>query len=179
MLLNEDIERVKSQISMRDIANYYGMRVNRKGFALCPFHNDKHPSMQIFSGYTKKDGFYCRSCGTGGTIFSFVMQYENLEFKDSVRKIATIFGIPIKDKEEITPEDTRKMSFQRMQAMLNEEESKVEQYELICLAESIHLFEDVMHLAKPFSRLFCEVAHQLPILQGEWDERFAEYCDKR
>lgn len=179
MLLDEDIELVKSQISMRDIAGYYGMRVNRKGYALCPFHNDKHPSMQVFSGYTSKDGYYCRSCGAGGTIFNFVMEYENLTFEESVRLVANAFGISISAEKEWTPDDRKRLTSQRMRAVVFSEAEKNEQQELSSLAETIRLFQDIMKATDPYSDLFCAVGNILPVLQEEWDERFQKYCDGR
>lgn len=179
MLWDEEIEFVKSQVSMRDIANYYGMRVNRKGYALCPFHNDKNPSMQVFQGYTSKDGYYCRSCGAGGTIFNFVMEYENLTFEESVRLVANAFGIPISDEKELKPDDRKKIVSQRMKARIVAEREKIEQQELSFLAETIQLFQMVMGIAEPYSKLFCDIGNMLPVLKGEWDERFQEYCDRR
>lgn len=179
MILNEDIELVKSQVSMVDIANYYGMRVNRKGFTICPFHNDKHPSMQVFSGYTSKDGFYCRSCGIGGTIFNFAMQYENLTFEESVRKVAAIFEIPITSENELSKDDCKRMVSQRMKGILKAEEQQLEQQEFSYLAETIHLLESVIRSSPPFSELFCTTTNLLPVMQGEWDEKYQSYCDRR
>ena len=153
MLLDDDIELVKSQVSMVDIAGYYGMRVNRKGFTLCPFHNDKHPSMQVFSGYMKNDGYYCRSCGAGGTIFNFVMNYEGKSFEEAVRMVANAFGIKISDGNNMSPDAKKKAVSQRIQG--------------------------AMMSANPYGEIFCEIGNELPVLQGEWDEKFNEYCDRR
>ena len=179
MLLNEDIDLVKSQVSMVDIAGYYGMRVNRKGFALCPFHNDKHPSMQVFSGYMKNDGYYCRSCGAGGTIFNFVMNYEGKSFEEAVRMVADAFGIKISDGNNVSPDAKKKAVSQRIRALIKSEESKMEAQQLSTLSETINLFNDAMKVSKPYGEIFCEIGNMIPVLQGEWDERFKEYCDRR
>lgn len=179
MLLNEDIELVKSEVSMRDIANLYGMRVNRKGFTLCPFHNDKHPSMQVFSGYTKKDGYYCRSCGAGGTIFNFVMEYEGNTFEEAVRAVASAFNIPISDGKNLSVDDRKRVISQRIRAMIWEEESKIELHELRLMSETIRLFQSVMWASHPYGELFCTIGNMIPVLQGKWDEKFQQYCDSR
>lgn len=179
MLLDEDINLVKSQVSMMDIANYYGMRVNRKGFTLCPFHNDKHPSMQVFSGYTKNDGFYCRSCGAGGTIFNFVMEYDGKTFEDAVRTVASAFGIQISDGKNLSDDDKKRAMSQRIQAMIREEESKIELHDLRLLSDAIHLFQSVMLASYPYGELFCIIGNMIPVLQFEWDEKFQQYCDSR
>ena len=36
---------VKGQLTVRQAAEHYGLQVNRNGMALCPFHNDCHPSL--------------------------------------------------------------------------------------------------------------------------------------
>ena len=179
MLLNEDIELVKSQVSMRDIANHYGMRVNRKGFTLCPFHNDKHPSMQVFPGYIKNDGYYCRSCGAGGTIFNFVMEYEGKTFEESVRTVASIFEIQISDGKNLSDDVRKRVMSQRIRAMIQEEESKIELHELTVISETINLFQSAMQASYPYGELFCSIGNMIPVLQFEWDERFQQYCDKR
>ncbi|MFV8802809.1 CHC2 zinc finger domain-containing protein [Faecalibacterium taiwanense] len=43
---------------MREAAQAYGLEVNRHGKALCPFHNDRHPSL-----YVANDHYYCFTCG--------------------------------------------------------------------------------------------------------------------
>lgn len=179
MLLDEDIDLVKSQVSMMDIANHYGMRVNRKGYALCPFHNDKNPSMQVFSGYTKNDGFYCRSCGAGGTIFNFVMEYEGKTFEESVRTVASVFGIQISDGKNLSDDVRKRVMSQRIRTMIQEEESKIELHELRLMSETIQLFQTAMRTSHPYGELFCTIGNMIPVLQFEWDERFQQYCDKR
>lgn len=40
-------ETVKTTVSLREAAQAYGLEVNRHGKALCPFHNDRHPSLYV------------------------------------------------------------------------------------------------------------------------------------
>ena len=40
-------EAVKQTVTTRQAAEMYGIRVNRHGMAVCPFHNDKNPSMKV------------------------------------------------------------------------------------------------------------------------------------
>lgn len=40
-------ETVKAHVSMREAAESYGLSVGRGSVALCPFHNDHHPSLLI------------------------------------------------------------------------------------------------------------------------------------
>ena len=40
-------EAVKQTVTTRQAAELYGIRVNRHGMAVCPFHNDRNPSMKV------------------------------------------------------------------------------------------------------------------------------------
>ena len=41
------LEAVKGNVTTRQAAEMYGIRVNRQSMAVCPFHNDKNPSMKV------------------------------------------------------------------------------------------------------------------------------------
>ena len=40
-------EIVKYGVSCREAAEQYGVEVNHYSMALCPFHNDRHPSLYV------------------------------------------------------------------------------------------------------------------------------------
>ena len=64
----------------------------RKGkdyLAKCPFHDDNNPSMHVSQ---EKQIFKCFVCGTSGNAIGFVMKYEHLSFKESLKKVAEICG---------------------------------------------------------------------------------------
>lgn len=84
--------KVKESVSMREVAEYYGLTVNRKGLCLCPFHQDKDPSLKI---YPNGKGFYCFTCGTGGDQIKFVALYQGIRNEEAAKELATAFHIPI------------------------------------------------------------------------------------
>ena len=172
MLRDEDIEAVKSSVNMVQLAEQYGFRVNRSGFMICPFHGDKNPSMKVYSGYSTKDGYHCYSCAATGTIFSFVMRYEGLDFEAAVRRIAAMFGIPISDGAELTAEDKRRIAERRAKQERERQQEEADRRALIELSERIRLYETLMQGARPFGGLWCYLGNRLPVLQGEWEERF-------
>ena len=61
----------------------------REYVALCPFHDDRNPSMQISK---TKQIFKCFVCGSGGNAIKFVEMYEHLNFFDAMRKVAQLSG---------------------------------------------------------------------------------------
>lgn len=65
---------VLQQASIVDVLNYYGLKINHNK-CLCPFHNDKNPSMVV---NPKKNIATCFSCQVAGNPISFVQKYEKL-----------------------------------------------------------------------------------------------------
>ncbi len=64
-----------------------------KGWACCPFHNEKTSS---FSVDRPKQFFYCFGCKESGDAITFLMKYEGLPYPDAVEKLAAEYGIPVK-----------------------------------------------------------------------------------
>ncbi len=67
--------------------------VKRSGhsyLALCPFHNDSHPSMHISP---TKGIFKCFSCGIGGDVFKFWQEYYQKDFKETLKDLAQKYGV--------------------------------------------------------------------------------------
>lgn len=86
-----DKQDVKSLISMYDVAERYGMEVNRAGFIHCPFHaGDSGASLKIYPGCR---GWYCFGCGEGGDVISFVQKLFGLDFMSALRKLNDDFGL--------------------------------------------------------------------------------------
>ena len=79
---------VKSSISTREAAQRYGVEVNRHGKALCPFHNDRHPSL-----FVDDDHYYCYACGEHGDVIDFTAKLHGLTLYDAAKKLAYDFGI--------------------------------------------------------------------------------------
>ena len=93
MYYSEDlIEEVRSRNDIVDVISGY-VRLQRRGssyFGLCPFHNEKSPSFSVSPG---KQMYYCFGCGAGGNVFTFLMEYENYTFPESVKTLADRCGV--------------------------------------------------------------------------------------
>lgn len=59
---------------------------------LCPFHNEKTPSLVV---YPETQSFYCFGCGAGGDAVSFVMKMENLDYMEAVKLLAQRAGMAV------------------------------------------------------------------------------------
>ena len=81
-------EIVKYSVSCREAAERYGVEVNHYGMALCPFHNDRHPSL-----YVADDHYYCFACGEHGDVIDFVSKLFQLSLYDAAQKLAADFHL--------------------------------------------------------------------------------------
>lgn len=105
-------ERTVNQILDRaEIADVVGdfLTLHRKGkdfVALCPFHDDRTPSMHIS---TSKNICKCFACGEGGTPVSFIMKHEHLSFPEAVKYLGRKYGIEVVERE-LTPEQMERKS---------------------------------------------------------------------
>lgn len=83
--LNEPSE-VKAALPIAYILEQAGVAVYDNGgvlSALCPFHNDRSPSFDVFI-YNGKPRWGCWSCGVGGDVFDLIQRLWPMGFRDSV-----------------------------------------------------------------------------------------------
>lgn len=81
-------ETVKATISVRQAAEYYGLKLSSNNMVCCPFHNDRTPSMKL-----NEDYFYCFGCGSKGDVIDFVARLFGLTSLQAAKKLAYDFGI--------------------------------------------------------------------------------------
>jgi DNA primase len=60
--------------------------------ALCPFHREKTPSFNV---NPHLQVFHCFGCHKGGDVFTFVKEYETIDFPEAVRRLADRARIPL------------------------------------------------------------------------------------
>lgn len=88
------VEEIKARIPIEElISSYIKMEKSGRSYkARCPFHNEKTPSFFISP---ERGGYYCFGCGAKGDIFSFVEQFEGLDFKGALKVLAEKAGVPL------------------------------------------------------------------------------------
>ena len=79
------------ELPIEGVAERLGMSVSRHK-CLCPFHNDRHPSLS-FS--VKKNMYRCFVCGAKGGTIDLVMGYLNKDFKEACRWLADEAGVTV------------------------------------------------------------------------------------
>lgn len=89
-----------------DVVSDY-VHLTKKGsnlFGLCPFHNEKTGS---FSVAPDKQIYYCFGCGKGGGVINFIMEEENLSFRDAVIFLAKRAHMELPEEENSGREKNR------------------------------------------------------------------------
>jgi DNA primase len=97
-MTNRDDQKLQVQQAtdlVRLIGEQIALRPKGKEFlGLCPFHDDKSPSMHVSPA---KQIFKCFSCGAGGDAFSFVMNYHKMSFPEALKLLADRAGIKLQE----------------------------------------------------------------------------------
>ena len=128
----------------------YGIRVNRHGMAVCPFHNDKNPSMKV------DKRFHCFACQADGDAVDFVSRLFGLPGKAAAMKLADDFSIPY---------DARKKPSVKPKIREPTPEQKYQQEENRCFK----VLSDYFHHLRTWKQQY---APQQP--KDEWHPLFVE-----
>lgn len=93
---NEIIQQLKSQTDIAAVIESF-LPLKRSGngryLGVCPFHDDRSPSMNVNPSL----GIYkCFACGAAGDVFKFVQEHEKMDFKGAVEWVANFshFTLP-------------------------------------------------------------------------------------
>ena len=100
---NEDINNIRNNANIVDIISSY-INLEPKGknfFGLCPFHDDHSPSLSVSPD---KQIYTCFVCGNSGNVFTFIENYENVDFVTAVKTVADKIGYNLNvDVKKNTP----------------------------------------------------------------------------
>ena len=83
MISNHQIQQL-IDLPIEGVAERLGFRVSRH-FCLCPFHEDRHPSLHF---NVQKNRFQCYVCGEYGRTIDLVMKHLHLSFADACKWLA-------------------------------------------------------------------------------------------
>ncbi|MFA6585766.1 MAG: DNA primase [Candidatus Paceibacterota bacterium] len=100
--MNSPVEQIKERLSIEEVLSSY-IKLDRAGAnfkAKCPFHNEKTPSFFVS---VDRGTYYCFGCAAKGDIFTFVEEFEGLDFKGALKILAERAGVSLttfnKEKE--------------------------------------------------------------------------------
>lgn len=95
----DPFEVVREQITAQEAARVYGLTLDRRGWALCPFHPDRHPSMSF-----KGNRFRCWVCGASGDAVDLVRGLFGGTYMDSLQRLNRDFSLNLPLGGKSTPQ---------------------------------------------------------------------------
>ena len=100
----QSIDDVKRASSMAAVARVFCQRVKHEHgphySAVCPFHKDTSPSLDIDD---VKGVYICRACGAGGDALTMLERLRGVGFAAALEELSTIAGIPLQEAAEESP----------------------------------------------------------------------------
>lgn len=101
-LLMDPTLEIKAKLPIEELVGQYcDIKKKGRGFVcVCPFHQDKHPSMQISPD---KGIAYCFACSSGGDIFSFYQKIEGVDFPQALKDLGQRTGVKVEGLKPQTP----------------------------------------------------------------------------
>lgn len=112
--MSSSVEQIKEKLSIDEVVGSY-IKLERAGNnfkAKCPFHNEKTPSFFVSPD---RGSYYCFGCQAKGDIFTFVQEFESIDFIGALKLLADKAGVTI---EQFTPkvDDKRERIFLLLEA---------------------------------------------------------------
>src|SRR5215831_17224738 len=98
MIKQDKITEIRDRASIVEVISDYVTlkKAGRNYQGLCPFHGEKTPSFTVSE---EKGIFHCFGCQAGGSVFHFLMKYDQLSFPEAVERVAKRYGIKIEPSD--------------------------------------------------------------------------------
>jgi DNA primase len=84
-----EIQQIKTQLSLQQVLEHYGLTPNKNHMLNCPFHEDKTASLQV---NLAKNYYKCHACGKHGDQIQFVQDKENSTKHEALLKCASLIS---------------------------------------------------------------------------------------
>jgi DNA primase len=84
-----EISEIKQKLSLSQVLQIYLIKVDKNNMAICPFHDDTKPSLQV---NLAKNYYKCHACGKKGDQIQFVQDYGNLTKREALLKCTQLIG---------------------------------------------------------------------------------------
>jgi DNA primase len=112
--MSTPVEQIKERLNIVDLLGSY-IKLEKAGKNLkarCPFHNEKSPSFFVSP---ERDSYYCFGCGKKGDIFTFVQEFEGLDFFGALKMLAEKTGVEL-TRENIGQRNEKEAIFNALEA---------------------------------------------------------------
>jgi len=112
--MSTPVEKIKERLNIVDLLGTY-IKLEKAGKnmkARCPFHNEKTPSFFVSPD---RDSYYCFGCNKKGDIFTFVQEFEGLDFFGALKLLAERTGVELA-RENIGMKNEKEAIFNALEA---------------------------------------------------------------
>ncbi|MBI2464629.1 DNA primase [Candidatus Shapirobacteria bacterium] len=99
--MESQVQEIKQKLDIVEIIGKF-LPLKKRGrhyLTNCPFHGEKTPSFTISP---ELQIFKCFGCGKAGDVFTFIQEYEHVDFKDALEDLAKVAGIVLKKDPHLT-----------------------------------------------------------------------------
>jgi hypothetical protein len=164
---------IKELLGLSEVMVYYGVRLGRNGKYLCPFHDEKTPSLSIKGQYWR-----CFGCDCGGDIVDFVAKLFGLSLLAAARRLDADFSLGVFSDRVFSvaePRATQEAAQRRQQ-----DKDMVESFESwltgaletvtwrLWFLDSIKLLFAPQTIEEDLSDVFCKALMELPFVEHCW-----------
>ena len=157
------VEELKSKCDILTVIGKY-TRLTRKGrsyWGLCPFHHEKTPSFCV----NEQGQFYhCFGCGVGGDVVKFVMNIENVSFKEAVEMLADRAKMELPQDDEVV--DVERVKLKERLYKMNVDTAKYFHQNLLSSKNAIEYLKENGILA---------VSHYVPLHSAPAGQKFGRF----
>ncbi len=105
--MDNQVDEIKQKLNIVDVINRY-VPLKKRGrhhVACCPFHGEKTPSFTVSEDMQI---FKCFGCGKAGDIFTFLEEYERIDFREALEELAKLAGITLVKSSLIDHQESKK-----------------------------------------------------------------------
>lgn len=154
------IAGIKAALSLEGEMRAAGIEFHRNK-ALCPFHEDKNPSLSI-----KAERFKCWACEEGGDLIDFTEKYHGFSKGDAIKYLAGRAGLSFDRSRPVQVEKEAERSRELVKAFrLWEKEFYAE------LVENYRIFTQCAANFKTMEEVesFASLMHEMPVIEYKLD----------
>ncbi len=113
---DDTLQAIRERVSIVEVVSGYVSlkKTGRNYLGLCPFHAEKTPS---FTVNEERGLFHCFGCGAGGTVFTFLMRADRVEFPEAVEILARRAGVRLPERSAGDPSGEQRQQLVQLNEM--------------------------------------------------------------
>ena len=129
MIKQKSIDSVMAAVRIEEVVgDFISLRKQGQDFVgICPFHDDKNPSLHV----SPRLGIYkCFVCDAAGNPVKFLMEHEKMTYPEAIEYLAKKYGIPLEYERSESDEERQQRTLRESLLIVNEFAQKYFMYQL-------------------------------------------------